>query len=127
MKSDPEKQKAEFLTEAEALFDEMMAWEADTPAPDLAQIEGQVLALRKRLSERLAETLLEQQESRQPAEVQTCPECGGELVNKGLKPNQVTSRLGTLKLVRTYYYCPRCRAGVFPPGSAVEGLGETLE
>jgi hypothetical protein len=39
MKTDQEKPKAEFLIEAEALFDQLIAWDDQTSEPDLNQIE----------------------------------------------------------------------------------------
>jgi uncharacterized protein with PIN domain len=116
MKKNQEKLKAEFLAEAEALFDELMAWDENTPKPNLTQIEDVVLQLRERFSEQLTQAMLSRQESRQPAERLSCPECGGEVENKGLKEHQVESRIGGLQIERAYYYCPRCHQGFFPPG-----------
>jgi hypothetical protein len=48
MKTNQEKLKAEFLAEAEALFDQLMAWDEQTSEPDLTQIEEIVLQLRQR-------------------------------------------------------------------------------
>jgi uncharacterized protein with PIN domain len=116
MKTSQEKLKAEFLANAEALFDELMAWDEQTAEPDLSQIEEKVLQLRQRLGEQLAQAALARQEKRQPAEKMLCPQCGGELELKGQKGNRIESRLGSLALERSYYYCPRCRQGFFPPG-----------
>ena len=115
MKKNQEKLKAEFLAEAEALFDELMAWDEETPKPNLTQIEDVVLQLRERFGEQLTQAVLSQQESRQPAEKMNCPDCGGEVKYKGLKEHQVESRLGGLQIERAYYYCPRCQQGFFPP------------
>lgn len=127
MKKTQTELKTEYMTEAEARFDELMAWDESTPEPDLTQIEEVVLQLRQRLGEQLAQAALERQEKRQPAEKMNCPQCGDELENKGQKDNRVTSRVGNVQLTRTYYYCPGCGQGFFPPGSAAEALGETLE
>jgi len=116
MKKSREKLRAELLGEAEELIDELMAWDDETQEPDLTQIEEIVLKLRARFGERLAETLLEQQEKRQPAERVYCPRCGGKMVNKGAKQSQVESRIGNLKIERDHYYCPACEQGLFPPG-----------
>jgi uncharacterized protein with PIN domain len=127
MKKSQEKLKAEFMEEAEALFDELMNWEGENQEPDLTQIEEIVLKLRKRFGEQLAQAVIQRQEKRQPAEKMKCPQCGGELVTKGEKNNQVETRIGLIKMERGYHYCPKCKQGIFPPGSAVEDLGETLE
>ena len=116
MKRNQEKLKEEFLVEAEDLFDQLMEWEAENDRPNLTQIEDIVLELRKRFGEQLAEKVLMRQEQRQPAERVLCPKCGDEMRPKGLKGNQVESRVGALKIEREHYYCPRCQEGIFPPG-----------
>ena len=127
MKKNREKLEAEFLAEAKELFDELMDWDNENEAPNLTQIEDVVLELRKRFGEQIAEKLLLRQEQRQPAERVTCPKCGDEMRPKGKKLHQVETRIGNLKIEREHYYCPRCQLGIFPPGSAVDDLGETLE
>jgi uncharacterized protein with PIN domain len=116
MKISKEKLKAEFMAEAESLFDEMMTWDDQTHEPNLTEIEELVLKLRQRFSEHVAQALITRQEKRQPAEKMSCPECQGAAEIKGQKKNRVESRIGGLQLERSYYYCPRCRKGFFPPG-----------
>ncbi len=127
MKKSREQLKATFMVEAEELFDELMDWDEQTQEPDLTQIEEKVLELRKRFGEHIAQQVIMRQEARQPAARVICSGCGGEMVPKGEKSNQVETRFGDLKMARGYYYCPGCKQGLFPPGSAAEDLGETLE
>lgn len=127
MKENRTKLKAEFMTEAEELFDELMAWDDENEAPNLTQIEDIVLKLRMRFGEQMAEKMIRRQEQRQPAERVRCPQCDGEMQPKGMKGNQVETRIGNLKMERGYYYCPQCKQGIFPPGSADADLGETVE
>jgi uncharacterized protein with PIN domain len=114
MKKSQAKLKAAYMAEAEELFDELMTWDENTPEPDMAQIEEIVLTLRKRMGKRMAETVLAQQEKSQPTEKISCPECEKEMEDKGQKENEVETRVGNLKIERSYYYCPRCRCGFFP-------------
>jgi uncharacterized protein with PIN domain len=93
-----------------------MTWDEQTSEPDLTQIEEIVLQLRQHLGEQMARAVIARQEKRQPAEKMNCPQCQGELEPKGQKGKQVESRVGSLQLERSYYYCPRCRKGFFPPG-----------
>ena len=58
MKKSQSKLKAAYMAEAEDLFDELMAWNESTPEPDMMQIEEVILALRKRIGKRVAETVL---------------------------------------------------------------------
>lgn len=127
MKKSREQLKAEYMAEAEEQFDELMAWDEENQEPDLTQIEDIVLKLRKRFGEQIAEKVIMRQEQRQPAERVRCPQCEGELEGKGMKGKQVETRIGNLKLERGYYYCPQCKQGFFPPGSAIEDLGEAVE
>ena len=127
MKKSREQLKAEFIAEAEELFDELMEWDEQNEKPNLTQIEEIVLALRKRFGERIAQKVIMGQEERQPAERVPCPACGREMENKGMKNNQVETQMGNLKIERGYYYCPDCKQGLFPPGSATDDLGETME
>jgi len=127
MKKSREKLKAEFMVKAEVLFDELMIWDDENCEPDLTQIEEIVLKLRKRFGEQIAQAVIKRQEKRQPAEKQYCRQCGGELVTKGEKNNRIETRVGLMEIERGYFYCPQCKQGIFPPGSAVEDMGETLE
>ena len=127
MKKSREQLKAAYLQEAEALFDELMEWDEETQEPDLTQIEEKILELRKRFGERLAQQVIMRQEERQPSAKVICPRCGGEMDTKGMKGSHIETRIGNLEITRDYYYCPNCREGFFPPGSATQDLGETLE
>ena len=53
------------MREVELVVDELVKWSADTPKPNLAQIEEVVLRLREQLGEKVLEALIEQQEAKQ--------------------------------------------------------------
>ena len=116
MRCTREQLKTKLLAEAEAVIDEAVDWHENTQAPSLIEVEEILLKLRKRLSQRMAEIILEDQEATQPVEAPVCPTCGGKMRYKGLKDTTVGSRLGPLRLDRGYYYCARCKSGFFPPG-----------
>ena len=107
--------KGKLMQEAEGIIEELLCWEEEVEKPDLSQIEDKVLELRQRLSEKMAEIVVEGQGSVQPGPGPECQECGQEMRYKGRHSKQVTSWVGELKLKRGYYYCERCRRGHFPP------------
>jgi hypothetical protein len=127
MNDAPAHLKAELMTQAEALIDELVEWTADTPAPTLTQIEDIVLKLRQRLSERMALAVIEAQATVRPVPGPRCPTCGREMHYKDRKANTVESRVGPLPLERGYYYCEPCKSGLFPPGSTTGRVGRALE
>ena len=116
MKATREQKRARLLAAAEAAIDELLAWEETKTAPNLRQIEEEVLKLRAGFGQELALTVLEGQEAVQPAAGVKCPACGEEMRYKGRKPKEIESWVVDGALKRGYYYCPSCKRGVFPPG-----------
>ena len=110
--------KGSLMKEAESIIDELLAWEAEVEKPNLGQIEEVVLELRERLSQKMAQSMLDAQEDIRPVPGPTCEKCGQEMRYKGQKSKRVKSWVGQLDLERGYYYCERCGAGDFPPGQA---------
>jgi uncharacterized protein with PIN domain len=116
MKRTREEIKAELLKQYAEEIDRMMEWEEKTKRPTLSQIEEQVLASRKRLSEGMLKEMLRGQENQAPVEEVKCPKCGKAMEDKGKEPKMVETRAGSILMERTRYYCPDCKIGVFPPG-----------
>jgi hypothetical protein len=115
MKRSREQKKAELLAEAKTLIESLLDWAEQTSKPNLRQIEDEVLELRRRFGQRLATSVIEDQEAKQPAEAPKCPQCGEGMRYKGQKDANVESRLGMLAMARGYYSCARCKGGLFPP------------
>ena len=116
MKATREQKRARLLAAAEAAIDELLAWDETNKAPNLREIEEEVLKLRAGFGQELALTVLEGQEAVQPAEGVQCPGCGQEMRYKGQKPAEIESWVVNDALKRGYYYCPACKQGLFPPG-----------
>ena len=79
MRRSRERIKAELIAEAEVVIDALLDQAEEWEAPTLSEIEDKVLELRKRLSERMAEVVVGEQEAKQPALDQVCPDCGEKM------------------------------------------------
>lgn len=116
MKSAREARKARLMERLESAVEELLDWEERTDRPNLTQIEGIVLKLRKQVSEEMAMELIRAQEAKQPVPGPPCPSCGREMRYKGQKEVKPQSWAGELKIERGYYHCPECKESLFPPG-----------
>ena len=127
MKRTRDQLKARLLAEAEEVIDEVLDWHEGTEAPTFTQIEDVILKLRKRFGERITGVVAEDQEGVRPVPGPDCPTCAREMHYKGMKKTTVRGPIGDVEIERAYYYCDRCRSGLFPPGSAAEFESEALE
>jgi uncharacterized protein with PIN domain len=115
MRGTREEMEAALLATAEGAIDELLD-QVEGEEPTLTELEEIILELRKRMGQKMGEIVVEKQEARQPVRRPRCPGCGEEMSYKGMKLVTVESRLGLLEFKRAYYYCGRCRSGLFPPG-----------
>lgn len=120
MKESKEEKRTRLLEKAAEAIDEYLEWEEQNPEPDLTQIEDIALRLRKEFGQAIAQLAIENQASRTPAPGPRCSQCGEEMRYKGKKRTRVESRTGDLEVERGYYYCPKCKQRIFPPGSAAK-------
>ncbi len=114
-KPDRQALKAELLAKAEATFEQFLDWVEKTDRPDLTQIEDAVLEFRRQIGQAMTETAIQSQPSVTPVPGPTCPQCGREMRYKDDKDKTITARVGEVDLNRSYYYCPHCEQGLFPP------------
>lgn len=127
MKKSRSQKKAELQEASEQLIEQLLDWEEKHEGPNLSKMEAEILTLRKAFGEAMLRVAIEGQESRQPVGPVKCAGCGGKMSNKGGKERDLSSRLGELAIERGYYYCPHCKAGVFPPGRATWGEWAVME
>ncbi len=110
-----EQLKVELMAQAEEVIDELLDWHKGAKAPTFSEIEDVVLQLRKQMGERMAEAVVNEREAVQLVPGPACPVCGEEMHYKGMKKVKVEGRMGEVEIERAYYYCDRCRSGLFPP------------
>ncbi len=109
-------QKAEKIREAaEEAIVRLQQWEAENSAPNLTQMEDEVLVLRQQFGEAMVAVLVAGQEAQQPVQAPPCEQCGGAMSYKGRKARWVESRAGKVEIERGHYYCDHCGRGFFPP------------
>jgi uncharacterized protein with PIN domain len=107
--------KAALMAQAEAVVNELLDWTEQSKDPTLTEIEDVVLVLRQRLGRHLTETALESQEQAEPLQFPACPKCHQPMPPKGHKTKKVVTATGEVDMVRSYFYCPQCERGLFPP------------
>lgn len=100
------------MAKAEAAIDKMLADERVSEAMSMSSIEAVV----GKSESDFRQAALEEIIAVQKGSAKTCPTCGSRLLNKGKQRRQVVSLRGEVTLERTYYECPGCRKGYFPPG-----------
>lgn len=115
MRRTKEQIKQALMKKLEAEVDALVGWCEGSERPNLDQIEERVLAFRGVVSQEAVSVLVESQEASYPASV-CCARCGSAARNKGLKSVQVGSQVGGLEIERSYWRCPNCGEGFFPPG-----------
>ena len=110
-----EDEKASFLREAEAMYEELRAWRESHPEASFDEIANQVTPQRRKLMGALLKQLAEQHGDGRYAEAM-CPTCGEKMEGSGERSRQVAHSEGDVELERAYHHCPECGRGLFPPG-----------
>ena len=115
-----EQLKREFMSQAETVFERVMAENGNGAGIRLSQIEEKVGEIRFELTSRLVESKVKLEAKKQQGPAAKCEGCGREMRDKGLKKRRVLTSQGEIELERRYSYCPDCRQGLFPPGPTTE-------
>ena len=126
MKKTREQMRVALEKKASDVIERLLIWNDQHETPDMSQIEEIVLTLRDEIGLEFVNELIRGQEKAAPV-AEHCQRCGQEMRHKGRKRKIVESRIGEIAVDREYFYCKACGAGLFPPGSTVEGHGNTQE
>lgn len=103
--------KAKLLSEAEAAIEKMLSDNRVSEQMTLTEIEDVIGELETDFRQRVLKEMMGEQDRI----VQSCPDCGGKLRNKGRHSKRLVTLRGEVDVERTYYQCTDCGKGVFPP------------
>src|SRR5262245_46696851 len=113
------KEKARLQAEFEGMWEELWQWREAHPEATMDEIVRQVTPRRRTLMGDLVVQLAKQAGSGGNVKGLVCEQCGEGLEDKGEPKREGRHLEGGGELSRTYFYCDRCTAGLFPPGSTV--------
>lgn len=110
--------REEFIDEAVELWEGLNTWYQAHPEATFDEIEEQLGQERRGFLGRLLELSLRQGNLGATAEPPSCAKCGKPMEFQGYPRKTVHGRDVDTRIPRAYYYCPICKDGFFPPGSA---------
>ncbi len=108
--------------ESEEIITGMRDWRTAHPTATFAQIEAAVDERLNRLRARMVQEIALASQAADgaalvPTERPACPECGERMAPRGEQEREVTVQGDhTVHLTRSYWVCPSCGTGLFPPG-----------
>lgn len=112
--------RAALQAQMSEILDALLAEKTAAEQITLSEIEQLVTVAGKKVQAVLTAGLVEQaSEEDRSAAGPVCAHCGQAMHYKGQKGKYVVTATGGVQVKRAYYYCKTCRAGVFPPGSAM--------
>jgi hypothetical protein len=112
------REKAEFLRAAEAMYEELRAWRAKHLDASFDEIADQVTPRRRMLMGRLLKPLASEADER--IEAPLCEQCGEGMRYRGTPEREIGHREGDVDLERAYYFCDSWERGLFPPRPSAE-------
>ena len=113
-RSDPKWQKL-----MDEILSGMKEWRAKHPKAKFAEIEEETMKRMAKLQARLLEEMALMSEARdwEEGKEPVCEECGEKMEKRGKKRRELQGQGGEeIRLEREYAVCPKCGAGIFPPG-----------
>jgi len=103
--------KAKLLAEAEAALEKMLSDERMSQRMTITEIEDVIGDLENDFRQRILSEVMGEQTD----QAMSCPDCGGQLRNKGKHTKRLVTLRGEADVERSYYQCEACGKGVFPP------------
>ena len=106
--------KANLLAQYATILNAVFSQVEGQHSLSLMEIEEVALQARAAVGQQVTAALLARP-SGQRLPGPLCAQCGQEMRYKGEKQRYVRTRSGDVNVKRAYYYCSRCRDGLFPP------------
>ena len=111
----PDDLKARLMQQYEQHLDRLLEGMDEERLLSLTEIEELALEARAAIGRSITQALAEMQAIPDvPGPI--CPKCQQEMHYKGRKKKRLITRSSEIEVERAYYYCDRCKQGLFPPG-----------
>lgn len=97
----------------------MKEWREQHPKATFYEIERETMKRMAQLQARLMQEIAQSGQACdwEEGEAPICPECGAKMDKRGRQERSLQAQGGQeVVLKRKYAVCPRCGAGIFPPG-----------
>jgi hypothetical protein len=102
------------------ILEELREWRRQHPKASLYEIERETMKRMAQLQAQILEELSQgpsPEESDLDPEIPVCGECGAKMQRRGQAERQLQGPGGqAIHLKRSFWVCPACGAGIFPPG-----------
>jgi hypothetical protein len=114
----PSQASERFTEAARALWAEFNAWYEAHPEATFDEMESYLGEEGRGFLGGALELILRQGDLGARPQGHRCEGCGEEMVFNGYPEKTVEGLKVDAEIPRAYYVCPRCQAGLFPPGPA---------
>ena len=115
IEADREAHRAQLTALLDRMYEELYEWRDKHPEASLDEIAQQVGRRRRQVMGEWIAQLACQHGDGTVVDGLCCPHCGGRLIYKGKSSIRQEHLEGEIALKRASYYCPACKAGIFPP------------
>ena len=105
-----------FSKAARAMWAKFNAWYQAHPEATFDEMEDYLGEEGRGLLGMALELILRQGDLGATPQGYRCERCGGKMVFKGYPEKAIQGLKVDAEMPRAYYTCPRCKAGIFPPG-----------
>jgi hypothetical protein len=123
----PSQASERFAEAARTLWVEFSAWYEAHPEATFDEMETYLGEEGRGLLGMALKLILRQGDLGATPQGHRCEQCGEEMVFKGYPEKEVQGLKVDTEIPRAYYHCPRCEAGLFPPGPTSAAEAGPLE